>query len=289
MVRLCVSNWQAVYQEVWMPRSVVVLVSALLCAVPVLAQQFTTSACEAGNGGDSWLLGHQDRVCELRSTTLPVIGGKLSLLGKNGGIDVIGEERQDIALEARVMTQDSSREEAQALAREVKIVTTGTIHADGPTSWGFSHRSWSVNWSLRVPRHIAADLQTTNGGIKVTNVVGVMHVDTTNGGLTLQDLAGDVHATTVNGGLEVKLDGNEWHGAGLEARATNGGVHVKAPDNYSAHLVAETVNGGIFVGFPITIQGKIRHQIDTNIGQGGPTIHVQTVNGGVSIQPAHPI
>ncbi len=144
--------------------------------------------------------------------------------GKNGGIEVIGEERQDIALEARVITQDTSREEAQALAREVKIVTTGTIHAEGPQMWGLSHRSWSVNWSLRVPRHVAAELHTVNGGIKVTNVVGVIHVDTTNGGLILDDLGGDVHATTVNGGLDVKLDGNEWHGAGLVAKSTNGGV-----------------------------------------------------------------
>jgi DUF4097 and DUF4098 domain-containing protein YvlB len=59
---------------------------------------------------------------------------------------------------------------------------------------------------------------------------------------------------------------------------------VKAPDRYSAHLVAETVNGGISVGFPITVQGKINHHVDTNIGQGGPTIYFQTVNGGVSIQ-----
>ena len=73
------------------------------------------------------------------------------------------------------------------------------------------------------------------------------------------------------------------------AKSTNGGVTVKAPDHYSAHLVAETVNGGISVGFPITVQGKIRNQIDTNLGQGGATLHFQTVNGGVSINPIHPI
>jgi hypothetical protein len=44
------------------------------------------------------------------------------------------------------------------------------------------------------------------------------------------------------------------------------------------------------VGFPITVQGKInRSSIDTNIGQGGPTLHFQTVNGGVSIHPINPV
>jgi DUF4097 and DUF4098 domain-containing protein YvlB len=223
-------------------------------------------------------------VCELRRATIPVVNGQLSVSGKNGGIEVIGEERQDIALEARVIAQDADRDEAKSLAREVKIVTTGTIHAEGPQTWGWSRRSWSVNWRLHVPRHVAAELHTVNGGIQVINLVGVIHAETTNGGLTLNDLGGDVHATTVNGGMTIRLDGNQWRGAGLVAKSTNGGVSVKAPDHYSAHLVAETVNGGISVGFPITVQGKIHHHLETNLGQGGPTLHFQTVNGGVSIQ-----
>jgi hypothetical protein len=259
----------------------------LLFAGQVPAQSFTTSPCNSDQGNtnnNSWFAGHQERVCELRSATLPLVNGEVSVLGKNGGIEVIGEERQDIALEARVIAQDSDRDAAMSLAREVKIVTTGTIHAEGPQTWGFSRRSWYVNFRLHVPRHVGAQLHTVNGGIRVTNVVGVIEAETTNGGLTLDALGGDVHATTTNGGLDVRLDGNQWHGAGLVAKSTNGGVSVKAPESYSAHLVAETVNGGISIGFPITVQGKINHHIDTNIGQGGATIHFQTVNGGVSIQ-----
>jgi hypothetical protein len=275
-----------------MRRCVVGCLFALLFAGRLPAQSFTTRPCDGDQGNtanNSWMFGHQYRVCELRRATLPLINGQLSVSGKNGGIEVIGEERQDIALEARVIAQDSGRDEAQSLAREVKIVTTGTIHAEGPQTWGFSHRSWSVNYRLHVPRHLAAQLHTVNGGIKVINVVGVIDAGTTNGGLTLDDLGGEVHATTVNGGLDVRLGGNQWSGAGLVAKSTNGGVSVKAPDHYSAHLVAETVNGGISVGFPITIQGKINHHIDTNIGQGGATLHFQTVNGGVSIHPIGPI
>lgn len=260
----------------------------LLFVGRVSAQSFTTSPCDGAEGnttGNVWLAGHQARVCEVRRATLPLTDGQLSVSGKNGGIEVIGEERHDIALEARVTAEGSSREDAQSIAREVKIVTTGTIHAEGPQASGWSHRGWYVNWSLRVPRHVAAELHTMNGAIKITNVVGVINANTKNGGLTLDDLAGEVHATTVNGGLRVRLDGNEWHGAGLVAKSTNGGVSVEAPDHYSAHLVAETVNGGISVGFPITVQGKINHHIDTNIGQGGATLHFQAVNGGVSIRP----
>jgi hypothetical protein len=271
-----------------MRKFVVGCLFVLLCAGRLPAQSFTTGPCEGDEGNthnNNWL-GHQDRVCELRRTTLPLSNGQLSVSGKNDGIEVIGEERQDIALEARVIGQGADRDEALSLVHEVKIVTTGTIHADGPTTWGLSRRSWYVNYRLHVPRHLAVQLHTENGGISITNVDGVINADTSNGGLVLNDLGGDVHATTVNGGLDVRLDGNQWRGAGLVAKTTNGGVSVKAPDHYSAHLVAETVNGGVSVGFPITVQGKInRSSIDTNIGQGGPTLHFQTVNGGVSIHP----
>jgi DUF4097 and DUF4098 domain-containing protein YvlB len=258
----------------------------LLFAGSLHAQSFTTTPCKGDDGNtsnNSWFSGHQGRVCELRSTILPLVNGQVSVSGKNGGIEVIGEDRQDIALEARVIVQDASREDAESILREVKIVTSGTIHAEGPQMSGWSHRNWSVNFRLHVPRHLAAQLHTENGGIDIKNVEGSINADTTNGGLTLDDLAGEVHASTVNGGLDVKLDGDQWRGGGLFARSTNGGVSVKAPDHYSAHLVAETVNGGISVAFPITVQGKIRNHIDTNIGQGGATLQFQTVNGGVSI------
>jgi hypothetical protein len=271
-----------------MRRFIVGCLFVLVFAGCLTAQTFTTGPCdgEEGNTNNGWF-GHKDRVCELRRTTLPLVDGQVSVSGKNDGIEVIGEERQDVALEARVIAQGADRDELLSMVREVKIVTSGTIHADGPTTWGLSRRSWYVNYRLHVPRHVAAQLHTENGGVSITNIDGVINADTTNGGLILNDLGGDVHATTVNGGLDVKLDGNQWRGAGLVAKTTNGGVSVKAPDHYSAHLVAETVNGGVSVGFPITVQGKInRSRIDTNIGQGGPTLHFHTVNGGVSIHPS---
>jgi DUF4097 and DUF4098 domain-containing protein YvlB len=260
---------------------------ASLVTLPLSAQQFTTSACDHddGNGNNSsWFSGHQDRVCEKRHATLPLVNSQLSVTGSNGGIELIGEDRQDISLEARVVTQAPSREEAQSLAGEVKILTAGDIHAEGPHSWGPSRHSWSVSFRLRVPRHLEARLRTENGGIQVANVDGVIHAETTNGGLKLDGLSGDVHATTVNGGMDVKLNGDSWRGAGLFASATNGGVSVQAPDNYSAHLIATTVNGGVSVAFPITVTGKIGNHIDANIGHGGPTVEFQTTNGGVSIQ-----
>src|ERR1700761_1634385 len=133
---------------------------ALLSSNSLPAQTFSISPCtgEQGNGSNSWFFGHSERFCELRHTTLPVIDGKGSLSAENGGIEVIGEERRDLDLEARVIVQDESRERVESIKREIKIITMGTIHAEGPHSWGWPHGSWSVNYRLHVPRRIAAQL-----------------------------------------------------------------------------------------------------------------------------------
>jgi hypothetical protein len=254
---------------------------AFLVAVPAaFAQSFTTAPCSNSDGSTHQSWGSsQERACESRRTTLPLAGGQLHVIGKNGGIELVGEDRTDVALEAQVTAQASSREEAERLVHDVRVETEGTIHAEGPKTG-----NWSVNYKLRVPRHLAAELHTENGGISVANVDGTVHAETTNGGITLSDLSGDVHAITTNGGLHISLTGDSWHGAGLMAKSTNGGVHVTMPENYSAHLIAGTVNGGTEVRLPMTTNAiSSRRHIDGQIGHGGATVQVETVNGGVSI------
>ena len=269
--------------------SLIQTLTLTMLAIPLHAQSFTTSAChgDEGNSHTYNFFGSKEKVCELRRTTLPLTNGQITVSAKNGGIEVVGEDRQDIALEARVVVQQSSAKEAESLFKEIKILTDGSIRAEGPSQsgsfFGLFGNSWYVNFRLHVPRHLAAELHSENGGIDISNIDGDIDAHTTNGGLTLHDLGGKVHATTVNGGLDVVLSGKQWQGEGLFAKSTNGGVTVNAPGHYSAHLIAATVNGGISVDFPITVKGSIRNRVDTQIGQGGPTVQVETTNGGVSI------
>jgi hypothetical protein len=261
--------------------------AALLVAGGLHAQSFTTGPCNGDEGtsnNSSWFFGHQTKVCEIRRATLPM-NGRVNVTGTNGGIEVVGEDRRDIALEVKIIAWDSNREAAESIQRQIQVKTGEAIEATGPKPswWSWGHADWSASYKLRVPQHLAADLRTVNGGIQLTGVDGEIHVHTVNGGVSLADLAGDVHAETVNGGMKVALSGPQWRGAGLWATTVNGGISVNAPDHYSAHLVAQTVNGGISVAFPITIAGNIGHHVDANLGDGGPTIQFQTVNGGVRV------
>ncbi|HEX4154210.1 MAG TPA: DUF4097 family beta strand repeat-containing protein [Acidobacteriaceae bacterium] len=260
--------------------------TALLLLLPILhAQSFTTSPCSNDEGhttNDLWFLGHQERVCELRRTVLPS-RAELKVSARNGGIEVIGQDRRDIALEARVIGVASTRDEAQSIAHQVKIDLGDTIHADGPNSSGWSRRDWYVNYRLFVPRHLAAQFHTVNGGIDLSGLDGTANADTTNGGISLRDLAGEVHARTINGGISAALSGDRWRGAGLFADTTNGGISVGLPGRYSAHLIAETSNGNVSVAIPMSAEKTTGKRIDTNLGSGGATVQFQTVNGGVTI------
>jgi len=246
---------------------------------------WTTGACgsDEGNTHNSWWGGHQERVCELRRTTIKLGSQHLGVKSENGGIEVSGEDRSDVQIEARVEAWAGSESDAKDILRKVTIETSGDNIRDSGPHFHLGSSGYGVNYRIRVPRRLAVDLKSDNGGIDIAHLEGEIRFDATNGGVDLNDLAGDVRGSTVNGGLDITLSGKSWRGQGLNAETTNGGVDLKIPEHYSAHLETGTVNGGISVNFPITIQGEIKNRLSTNLGGGGPTIHAETTNGGVEI------
>jgi hypothetical protein len=63
------------------------------------AGSWQNGTCE--DQGRHWGEAH---VCQMRRTTFTLPSGHMSVETTNGGIDVIGEDRSDVALEARVQT-----------------------------------------------------------------------------------------------------------------------------------------------------------------------------------------
>jgi len=253
-------------------------------ADPQLQTNWSTGAC-AGNDSNGWGHWGEAHVCELRESTLTLPSGDLSVQTINGSIDVAGEDRSDVALEATVNVWAPSESAANDLQKQIAIFTAdGNIHAHGPHISFFTRGGYSISYRLHVPSKLAADFHTVNGGIHLSHLDGRLRFGAVNGAVTLDHLNGDVVGRTVNGGIHIVLAGDGWQGAGLSAKTVNGGIGVSLPENYSAHLEAATVNGGISVDFPITVQGTIKHHLDATIGSGGPAIHTQTVNGGINIK-----
>jgi len=225
-----------------------------------------------------------ERVCHMVEKTIAAPAGVLHIDGRvNGGVTVIGENRRDVLIRVMVEAHARSESRAEELADAVTLETaSGRIFAEGPATR--NREWWSASFEVHVPAESDLELRAHNGGIGVAGVTGTLRMETLNGGIHLDAVNGDVVAETVNGGLHVELDGPRWEGRGLDAITTNGGVHLRVPRDYSARLETGTVNGGVDIDFPVTVQGRIGRRLATDLGRGGALIRLMTTNGGVDIR-----
>lgn len=222
--------------------------------------------------------------CEIREQTLAPNGGTIAIDGRqNGGVSVKGWDQGQILIRAQVQAAAPNAGEAEQLARQIRIETGGNkIYASGPEHQ--KNYNWSVSYEVFVPRRSDLALETHNGGIAISEVNGRINFTAMNGGVVLRKVGGSVHGSTMNGGLVVELAGDRWDGETLDVSTTNGGVQMSVPENYSAHLQTGTVNGGISVDFPVTVQGRITKELSLNLGSGGATVKAMTTNGGVRVK-----
>ena len=253
----------------------------------VIEQSRSTRASAAPRSSDDWCRDDEgsrdyERFCEVRPLAMAA-PSTLKVDTSNGSIAVTGGTRRDISIQAKVMAQAETLTEARAIVADVKILTDGgQIHAEGPRMMG--RRGWWVSYRIETPTRQNVDLGSSNGSVTLTGLDGMIRADTSNGSVHANDLSGDVKVTTSNGSLEISLSGSTWVGAGLEATTSNGSLRVDLPRDYSAHLIARTANGGLNIDRPVTMQGRIGREIDTNIGRGGPTIRLRSNNGSVNIR-----
>lgn len=267
-----------------------VLLVVILClsGINALAQDKERSKDKTYNKGfcsENWSNGDKVTARELREITLS--GNSLAVDGKrNGGIHIRGENRSDILVRACIQAWGTTEEEANSLAKGIRIETGSVVRAEGASE----DSNYSVSYEIRVPRATNLKLTTLNGGIHISDVEGTMEFDAKNGGIHLDNLAGDVRGRTLNGGLHINLSGNTWKGGGLNVETTNGGVHLTMPDNYAARFETKTVNGGFHSNISDLAVEKDENDrrkqgvnISKDLNGGGALVRLVTTNGGVHI------
>ena len=267
-----------------MKRNRVAVAAALLVAsgVAVEGVEAQMQRTDVGWCEDDWGGRDTDRFCLALEGTFDDPGSVHIDGGLNGGVTVEGWERDVVDVRAKVWANAESEERAEEIAGQVEVrMVDGRLAAEGPRTG--RRESWGVGWEVLVPFDTDLDIETTNGGIEVTEVSGAIRFEALNGGVHLTQVGGDVRGGTTNGGLHIELDGSQWQGEGLDVETTNGGVTVRVPEGYSARLETGTVNGGIELDFPITVQGRLGRRLTTTLGEGGPTIRATTTNGSVKI------
>ncbi len=250
----------------------------LSCSIPAVAQQGSLN-CDRNGFNQNRLVTH----CEMREQTISYPGRLTVDPGMNGGVSVKGWDGGGVLVRSKVESTGVDDGAARIVGSQIQVNTSGgVVNAIGPEME--NNQNWSVSFEIFVPRQADLNIKANNGGISISGVQGNIQFHTMNGGVSLKQIVGDVEGDTMNGGLSIELSGNRWNGNKLDAKTINGGVNITMPQNYSAHFETATVNGRLSLDFPVTVRGEIGHRLTTEIGSGGPTIHVETTNGGVNVK-----
>jgi hypothetical protein len=266
-------------------RAALLAVAIAAASLPLSAQlQDNTQpqlACENSYYSDS-----SARHCEMREQTLPSIGRLSVDASPNGAANIKGWLRSDVLVRSRIETRGDTEAAAAATSSQVSITASGgEIRALGPQTQ--ENSSWSVSYEIFVPQTTDLDFKSHNGALSISDVRGQLHFELNNGAVRLKRVAGDVSGTTSNGAIQADLTGSIWEGRQLELTTHNGAVTVTVPSNYSAHVRAETGNGGIQSDFPMNLTGNLKPRVvDFDLNSSGPLIHITTGNGSIRLKRA---
>jgi len=111
-----------------------------------------------------------------------------------------------------------------------------------------------------------ANFEAVNGEIEAIITSGPVKIETVNGPIScyLRNLKDNLSLETVNGPIKIKIASETGLNGYLEARSTNGAIHIDVP------LIFKNLT-------------QSRGRFEGQIGTGGPLIRLRTVNGSISL------
>lgn len=209
--------------------------------------------------------------------------GTIHLENVNGDIDIVAWDKAEVSLEAE--KKGKTNEDLAKVTLEIDSAPAKLrIKTKYAKSGLFGNVNASVRYKLLVPAGARLEkIDAVNSDITVTGVRGSVNLDIVNGSISATGLAANARLDSVNGSLraefaslagvtDVKLD------------SVNGSASVTLPKDAGARIDADTVNGRISVDQSVKL-GKVgRRTFTGQIGSGGPTIELETVNGSISIK-----
>ena len=150
-----------------------------------------------------------------------------------------------------------------------------------------AERPASVEYRITVPR--TANLENVkliNGGLSISGVAGYVKASAINGSIKAEKLEGQAELSTVNGQLEADFETISRDNS-ISLTSVNGPIKLSIPSGASAQLVAHNLSGGIDSDFGQVFRASSGHRLRTIVNRGGAQIHLNNVNGGISIRGTH--
>jgi DUF4097 and DUF4098 domain-containing protein YvlB len=236
-----------------------------------------------------------EQVTEEFHQTYPLSAtGRVNLSNINGGVKIKVWDRAAVQVDAIKKAYRRERlEEAQievtATEENIKIKTE---YPDENQTFNSGNRRYenpaTVEYSLTVPRKATLEsIELINGPLDIDGVEGDVKASSINGPVTARGLVGTTKLTTVNGPLDAtftQLDESKP----ISLASVNGNLTLVIPSDSNASVRAGTVHGNISNDFGLQVKhGEyVGHNLDGQIGTGGPRIKLGNVNGGIHITHA---
>jgi hypothetical protein len=154
-------------------------------------------------------------------------------------------------------------------------------------NWGSRNNPAGVEYTLTVPRNARLDeIKLINGSLDISSVKGEVHASCINGRLEAHDLAGPSELSTVNGHLDVRFE--QLPASSIKLDSVNGSIDLTIPSDSRAEIEASTVSGGIENDFGLHVNRHtyVGHDLRGELGDGGPRIKLENVNGRIEIRHA---
>jgi len=231
----------------------------------------------------------------------------------NGNIEVTSSTGATVEIDVERMFRARSQDRIDIAKKEISLATKQDgglvqVMVDGPFRCHCASNSvnfhgnqvydFSYNFKVKVPRGVFLELKTINDShITVEGTSGDFKVSNVNGAIDMRDVegSGDVH--TVNGGVKLSFVSNPKGPTSF--KSVNGTLDVTFRGGLNADVHMKTMNGGMFTDFPVTTlpiaasapehrDGKLvwksNRMTGVRIGNGGPELNFETLNGSVLIK-----
>ena len=228
---------------------------------------------------------------EFHQTYALAPNGSVELDNINGAVHISTWDRNDVKVDAVKYADskerlDEARIDIDSSGNHLSIRTKYPDH-DLTFNWGSHNNPAGVEYTLTVPRTARLDeIKLINGSLDIAGVTGEVHASCINGRLEAHNLSGRADLSTINGHLDAKFD--QLSGSSVELKSVNGSLDLTIPSDSKAEIEASTVSGGIDNDFGLHVNHHsfVGHDLRGELGNGGPHIKLENVNGRIEIRHA---
>lgn len=226
-------------------------------------------------------------------------GQSIEIKGINGDIRATGSSSADVEViasrSARRSNPDDVRIEVVPHAGGVTVCAVyrappgSEPNACEPGSGGRSNSRNSdttVQFDVRVPEGVVFIGRTVNGEVSGESLRGDADAATVNGSIRLVT-TGRALASTVNGSVNATMGRADWPNR-ASFKTVNGGITLTLPGTVNADVRAQMMTGSLTSDFPVNVissspSGEGPQRLVGTIGGGGRELDLSTVNGSIRL------